>query len=114
MLGGQRTRRRDWAPPDSLLERVPMNASAYPHTSESVPAEHSASQSDATLTRDEMAVYDALVSLDNATCLDNLAALVSPRVKLQQAVASLVADGLCWREGNIVGLTDPSEGPEPP
>lgn len=59
-----------------------------------------------------MAVYDALVRADAALTVADLAASVtSVRLgahdilsDLDDAVASLCEDGLCWREGDIVGL----------
>ncbi len=60
-----------------------------------------------TLGRDEMAVYDALVRADAALTLDDLFVELDRRAladDLPDAVASLVADGLVWTEGNLVGL----------
>lgn len=92
--------------PLSSLIRVSPSA-------DSAPIAHPASGSELTLGRDEMAVYDALVRADAALTLDDLrASLGSVRLgcdllsDLPDAIDSLVQDGLCWREGNLVGLVE--------
>ncbi len=64
-----------------------------------------------TLSRTEMRVYDLLVAADSALTMGDLSVALARTgscVGLAASVRSLVADGVCWQDGNLVGLV--SEG----
>lgn len=60
-----------------------------------------------TLSRTEMRVYDLLVAADAPLTMGDLSvslARTGSCAGLAGAVRSLVADGVCWRDGALVGL----------
>lgn len=62
-----------------------------------------------TLSRTEMRVYDLLVAAGSALTMGDLSVALARTgscVGLAVSVRSLVADGVCWRDGNLVGLVD--------
>jgi len=62
-----------------------------------------------TLSRTEMRVYDLLVAADSPLTMGDLSVALARTgscAGLAASVRSLVADGVCWRDGNLVGLVD--------